>query len=121
MKNIVLFDLDGTLADITHRLHFIKNGRKDWDGFFEACDQDAPIAHNIAIARALHGDGNEIWITSGRSGLVLEKTRVWLKKYAPFSSRLIMRKAGDHQPDDTLKESWIKQDSFPTERVICAF
>jgi hypothetical protein len=34
-----LFDLDGTLADCTHRLH----RRKHWRAFFAACTADSPI------------------------------------------------------------------------------
>lgn len=32
----VIFDLDGALCDISHRLHHIKNGNKNWDAFFAA-------------------------------------------------------------------------------------
>jgi phosphoglycolate phosphatase-like HAD superfamily hydrolase len=39
----VIFDLDGTLADLTHRLHYVKNGNRNWDKFFEECDKDLPI------------------------------------------------------------------------------
>lgn len=52
MKTIV-FDLDGTLADITHRLHFIKDGNHDWDGFFAACVDDAPIPEMVALFQVL--------------------------------------------------------------------
>ena len=52
----VVFDIDGTLADARHRLHFIKapdmqshdpseNWRPDWDSFLseEQVMQDVPI------------------------------------------------------------------------------
>jgi FMN phosphatase YigB (HAD superfamily) len=31
---IYIFDIDGTLADISHRLHFIQQEPKDWRGFY---------------------------------------------------------------------------------------
>jgi len=34
----VIFDLDGTLCDITHRLHFIEGDNKDWDGFYRGIE-----------------------------------------------------------------------------------
>jgi len=34
--NVYVFDLDGTLANIDHRLHFIKTKPKNWPAFFEA-------------------------------------------------------------------------------------
>lgn len=36
----VVFDLDGTLADIRHRVHFVRGTSKpDWSSFFLACAQ----------------------------------------------------------------------------------
>lgn len=57
-KKIIIFDLDGTLADIRHRRHFVENPNKkygldirlsddeekwnpDWDAFHKACVDDA--------------------------------------------------------------------------------
>ena len=30
----VICDIDGTLADVQHRLHHLEGDPKDWDGFF---------------------------------------------------------------------------------------
>ncbi len=47
MKDIVIFDLDGTLADGTHRLHFCRKDNYNetwaWKPFNMACKDDAPI------------------------------------------------------------------------------
>ncbi|WP_227254813.1 c-type cytochrome [Frigoriglobus tundricola] len=43
MTKAVIFDIDGTLADLTHRLHHIRNGSHNWDGFFPACGNDSVI------------------------------------------------------------------------------
>ena len=44
----IVFDLDDTLADNSHRHHLIEypqwwaeDGKPDWDAFFELCDKDA--------------------------------------------------------------------------------
>jgi hypothetical protein len=42
MKNIILCDIDGTVANNDHRQHFLE-GKKDWDGFFDKLDEDEPI------------------------------------------------------------------------------
>ncbi len=39
-KNTVIFDIDGTLADCSHRLHHIQKDPADWDGFYEACEDE---------------------------------------------------------------------------------
>lgn len=42
MRPLYIFDLDGTLALIEHRLHFIQGPKKDWRGFFGAVGDDSP-------------------------------------------------------------------------------
>ncbi len=63
---LTLFDLDGTLANIDHRLHFIKQENKDWDGFFKACSADLPKHAVIQAAKALYQLGHPLWILSGK-------------------------------------------------------
>lgn len=42
MKDIVIADLDGTIALIEHRRHFVRNGEHDWRSFYESCETDEP-------------------------------------------------------------------------------
>lgn len=44
----VIFDLDGTIADINHRTHFVRGGNKDWESFFAGCVADVPNAPVVA-------------------------------------------------------------------------
>ena len=37
---IYIFDTDGTLADLTHRLHFIQQFKPDWNAFFMSAEND---------------------------------------------------------------------------------
>lgn len=106
---MIIFDLDGTLADITHRLHFIQGDSKDWDAFHRACISDVPIKHTIKVCQALLNQHHEIEIWSGRSDLVRAETEVWLRKYVwpGIDDSLRMRVQGDYTPDDRLKESWL--------------
>lgn len=104
-----LFDVDGTLADITHRLHHIENQPKDWDAFFAACPRDKPIGHICNLARALSGHA-PIVLVSGRSDAVRTETDYWIKVCAQIGfADLYMRKAGDHRPDDIVKGELLDQ------------
>lgn len=107
----VIFDLDGTLADVTHRLHYIRDGRSDWDGFFRACVDDTPINEIIGIYKSLKNvPANRIEIWSGRSDLVREESAHWLTRHMgfdPIRDILRMRPHKDYTPDDELKESWL--------------
>ena len=78
---VYICDIDGTLADLKHRLHFIEADKKDWDGFFDACDGDEPIQNVINTVRDLAYAGNEFMYVTGRPERVRMKTRQWLLKH----------------------------------------
>ena len=106
----IVFDLDGTLADCTHRLPLIQCDKPDWDAFYGACVLDAPIYPVLNTLRALQYSGSitvEIW--TGRSDLVRDGTERWLANLGLFCP-VRMRSHGDHTSDDRLKESWLLTD-----------
>lgn len=47
--NLYVFDINGTLSNLTHRLHFIKRENPDYDSFFNAVMQDSPVLHTINL------------------------------------------------------------------------
>ena len=52
----VVFDIDGTLSNPGHRLHFIQpevGEKKNWDGVFAACGDDTPIPINVELCQEL--------------------------------------------------------------------
>lgn len=101
---IYIFDIDGTIADISHRLHFIQQEPKDWAGFFAACDDDAPIRDVIEVCNLLYRSGAQILLVSGRSDEVRPQTERWLEKHSVRFEALYMRKAGDHREDHVIKK-----------------
>lgn len=120
---IVLFDLDGTLALIDHRRHFVEKPDKvdaDWRAFYAACVDDVP---NLPVVAAFHAIGihHERWIVSGRSDEVKAETEAWLFKNGIQPERLLMRSAGDHQPDVKLKRAWILDGTIPSVDVLCVY
>lgn len=104
----VLFDLDGTLADITHRVHHVRGGRKDFNQFFNECVNDTL---NEEVARAMEAHlsvGHRVEIWSGRSDIVRQQTEDWLFDNGIEPSLLThMRADGDFTPDHVLKRSWL--------------
>ena len=124
----VIFDLDGTLADIETRrgISIKENGKMDWDIFFDPnnISLDIPNRPVITMARLLKESGHRIVILSGRSKVTKDATRDWLKQFdVPFDV-LKMRpdnKEFKFMPDDQLKKLWLDQ-LFPnTEDVLCVF
>lgn len=107
-----VFDLDGTLADCSHRLHHLD--RKDWQPFFAACPDDEPIWPPITVLMALHYAGHRIEIWSGRSDEVRAETEQWMIRHGiPQSVKLIMRSAGDKRPDDEVKREFLRGCAAP--------
>lgn len=113
-KPLYIFDLDGTLALIEHRRHFVERqrGEQDWKAFYAACIDDAPNDAVIDTMDRLRAAGADVWIFSGRSDEVRSQTIKWLADKTTIMSWeldgpiLTMRQAGDYTPDDLLKKHW---------------
>ncbi len=123
---MIIFDLDGTLANCDHRRHFIKpfgyscDGsnkpldsdlklfKPDWKSFYEACDKDEPIQPVTRILNRFERH-SEIQIWSGRCESVRQKTLDWIFYSGialPQNITLKMRPIGDNTPDHELKFYW---------------
>lgn len=99
-----IFDLDGTLCDIGHRLHFITGEKKDWNGFNAACVDDAlkePIARLFWGLQNFH----TMVIVTGRQGTdkVKADTAEWLYRNNIDYDFIFFRKAGDFRSDHLVK------------------
>ena len=121
MKDVVIFDLDGTLALIEHRTHLISGPEKNWDAFSQACDKDSPYEAVCAVARALQLNGYKLWAVSGREDTVRQKTVAWLEAIHIKMDVLLMRPAGDYTPDNKLKAMWASNGTIPLDRVLCVY
>jgi phosphoglycolate phosphatase-like HAD superfamily hydrolase len=122
MQDIVIFDLDGTLGLIQHRIHHIEGKRRDWRAFFAACKDDAPNVPVIETLR-VHATKRKVWIVSGRSDEVRVETEQWLDAYVGMKliECILMRPTGDRQPDDSLKRRWLRNKTIPKDRVLCVY
>lgn len=118
MKKAFVFDIDGTLADNSHRLHYIQGEKKDWDSFYAASSEDKPIEAVTELARFLDNGGPLLNLDSdyavvfctGRPESTRRATGSWLSLYCQiFPMAMYMRKDGDHRPDYVVKEEMIAQ------------
>lgn len=123
-----LFDIDGTVADLSHRLHHIAPAYddfgnlppKDWTAFYAACHLDTPIPHIVELAKML-GKCAPIVFVSGRSDECRPATEVWLNREIAIWDALYMRKAGDHRPDNLIKIEMLAQIRADGYEPIMAF
>lgn len=120
-KSIVLFDLDGTIADNAHRLHYFDRADMNWDEYEEQCTYDQPFPSTIEMMKALKFVNKQVWIWTGRSDHVLSQTQTWLHRYNVPYDQLIMRPKEDSTPNAMLKLRWLLESPVPLDRVICAY
>jgi len=112
---MIIFDLDGTLANCEHRRHFVDRNhpinenrrlseislvstphpdpdpyiwKPDWKSFYESCDKDLPIKQVIEILINCLLSGRRVEIWSGRCESVREKTMNWIKSNLYCSYKL---------------------------------
>jgi hypothetical protein len=100
----IICDLDGTLADISHREHHAQGHRKNWQKFFEGIPDDA-LAEVVADILRHYIKTHKIVLVSGRPEHTREHTESWLKKHVPWLKpiHLHMRPSGDFRPDNIVK------------------
>ena len=105
MKKTVIFDLDGTLANIeVRRDKSLKpNGKLDWEIFAapsSIMDWDTPNEPVIKMAQMFKADGFKIVIFSGRNDRGFVATNHWLTRYDLPHDLLVLR------PDKFKANSW---------------
>lgn len=126
-KGIFIFDLDGTVADMSHRLHYIQGWNKDYDKFYGSVSEDKPIEDVIDILRLLFLDHHRIIFMTGRSEVCREDTIKWIRKHIYHGNKdinieLYMRRRGDRRSDVAVKmEVWYSLDKTIRDDVVGVF
>ena len=115
-KNIVICDIDGTVANNDHRQHLLQ-GFKTWDKFFGALDKDTPIQEEINYVKQLNQNGKEIVFITGRPERYRKKTTAWLENYFDFEIKVLMRKDNDIRDKVSVKKD-IFRENFSKEEIF---
>lgn len=139
----IIVDLDGTIANIMHRVHFVKipkcgcagleieavihmddcpvkDFKKDWKGFFEAISGDT-LRKDVYDMIYDYRHAFNIVIVSARPETCKEATYKWLEENFPIKfDTIIMRRAGDSREDTTVKKEMLDKyfDKANIEMVI---
>jgi FMN phosphatase YigB (HAD superfamily) len=110
----VIFDVDGTLLNIEHRVPLIRpkdGSKKDWEAFRnKACD-DVPHVEIVEVARALSHAKHRLIVCTGR----MEKERavthasLLAAGFPMYSTPMYMRKNDDVRADHIIKLEMIVQ------------
>jgi predicted secreted acid phosphatase len=112
-KKSIFVDIDGTIADIQHRVHHIDNEKgsagKDWEAFYADIQYDQPIYQTINLVNSLHKQGWYVILITGRDAERRAATQNWLLKYGVMFDMLLMRPIGIHTTDVEIKRAWLKK------------
>ena len=102
----IITDIDGTLADISHRRRFVRDGKKDWKSFLSPSEvaKDAPNIPVIGVVNSLAASGFKIVAFSGRNEFLRQTTDQWFQTHGVSVHESFFRADGDYRRDDIVKE-----------------
>jgi hypothetical protein len=123
-KDVVIFDLDGTLALIDKRRELAtkENGKINWKIFHDPKNikLDVPNIPVVRMAQIFSESSLLIVIFSGRSDTTEAATRSWLDDNDVPHDSLIMRphRTRAFTPDEVLKKGMLDDAPFDAEDVM---
>jgi hypothetical protein len=103
-----VFDLDGTVCDVSHRKQWVATRPKNWDAWNAGISGDMPNAPVLDTLCAL-SKVYSIVLVSGRGSEYRTQTEEWLVKYNVPYTALYMRAAEDFRPDNEIKSELADQ------------
>jgi phosphoglycolate phosphatase-like HAD superfamily hydrolase len=102
--SLVCFDIDGTLADIRHRLAFVRSKPKNWAAFDAGIPNDSVNTPVAQVFEQMVKGGHTVILASGRNERSRGATVDWLERNQLTGwSKLYMRARDDHRADDIIK------------------
>ncbi|CUU59514.1 hypothetical protein Ga0074812_12886 [Parafrankia irregularis] len=105
---LAVIDVDGVVADVRHRLRFLRALPGDWEAFFAAADVDPPLVEGVELVRTLARDHEVIWLT-GRPERSRAATERWLRAQGLPVGELRMRPDADRRPARIFKRSELRR------------
>lgn len=113
----IIFDVDGTLADVSSILHFIvKHKSRESEGFkkdfhrFHEESLHVPAHEDVAAwARKEYLWGTHILVVTARREMWRTRTSLWLAKHQIHHQALFMRGDFDYRPDYEVKKEILEE------------
>jgi len=99
---VAVFDIDGVLADVRHRVHHVEGRRRDWKAFFAAAPYDTPLAEGVSLAVESAKECDVLYVT-GRPETCRTATLRWFQRQGLPDGELCMRSARDRRPARVAK------------------
>jgi hypothetical protein len=101
-RPLAIVDIDGVVADVRHRVHYVEQRPKNWKRFFAAAVRDEPHPEGLAVVAKLAEDHDVVFLT-GRPEHLRDDTTAWLARHGLDAFRLLMRPESDRGPSARFK------------------
>lgn len=108
---LIVFDIDGTLADNHHRIDYVRTKPKDWAAYDAEIPNDAVIEPIAKIFKMFAEKGHTVVFATGRNERSRVATLNWLVDNGLYylGQKLYMRGADDFRHDDIVKSEMLDQ------------
>lgn len=103
MHPFAVFDIDGVLADVRHRLAFVQSVPKSWGDFFGRAHLDAVLEPGRQLVHATIAARHPVVYSTGRPEHCREDTVEWLAAHGLPDAPLYMRSDADRRPGRVTK------------------
>lgn len=118
MKEIIIVDLDGTLANCNHRVHHVEQDPKDWKSFNAKMNKDTLNIWCKKIIDSMNAHGVETILLTGRGEETRAMTEEWLLKNDIKHIDLLMRRESDERDDAIIKKELYDQVIAPKFKTL---
>ena len=107
-QTAIIFDMDGTLANVSSIRHLVvpndERNWKDFNAFHEASASVPANAHVVNHAQVAHMLGHAVIIVTARKAMWARHTAMWLALNGVPSDAMFMRGNNDHRADRLVKQ-----------------
>jgi hypothetical protein len=114
--SLAVFDIDGVVADVRHRLHHL-HSPESWSAFFQEAHADGLLAEGSRLVADLGRRHEIVWLT-GRPEWLRDTTEDWLERHGLPAKELHLRPNHDHRPAPLFKLGVLRR---LADREIAAF
>lgn len=106
-RALAVFDIDGVVADVRHRLHHLER-RRAWNAFFDAAEKDPLLPEGATLVAELAQQHDIVWLT-GRPEWLRDVTEDWLAEHGLPGTELYLRPNGDYRPAPQYKVAVLRR------------
>ena len=127
-NKIVIFDVDGTLSDPSHRRHFVRTKPANWFAFNELMVDDGINEQVVEVYKSLQQNGYHMVVFTARGDDYRDETVKWLEDNGILYKDLFMRREGKGEKNESgVKDSVVKQrmldeliNKYPSKEILMA-